>query len=110
MSAARSHIDTDLYSLSDRVKGTGPAVQNSFASRSILAGAAQGPVISTHEALSFWGGVDPATGRVIDAHHPLDGVSIAGAILLMPTSRGSCSGSGDRKSTLLNSSHMSISY
>src|SRR5581483_11142610 len=94
MSAARSHIDTDLCSLSDRVKGTGPAVQKSFASRSILAGAAHGPVISTQEALSFWGGVDPATGLVIDVHHPLHGMSIAGAILLMPTSRGSCSGSG----------------
>jgi cis-L-3-hydroxyproline dehydratase len=69
-------------------------VQNSVASRSILAGAAHGPVISTREALSFWGGVDPATGRIIDIHHPLHRVSIAGAILLMPTSRGSCSGSG----------------
>jgi predicted aconitase with swiveling domain len=69
-------------------------VQNWGASRSILAGAAQGSVISTQEALSFWGGVDPATGRVIDVHHPLHGVSTAGAILLMPTSRGSCSGSG----------------
>jgi cis-L-3-hydroxyproline dehydratase len=65
-----------------------------LASWSILADAAQGPVISTQEALSFWGGVDPATGRVIDVHHPLHGVSTAGAILLMPTSCGSCSGSG----------------
>jgi predicted aconitase with swiveling domain len=62
--------------------------------RSVLAGAAQGPVISTEEALSFWGGVDPGTGRVIDVHHPLHGASLTGAILLMPTSRGSCSGSG----------------
>jgi cis-L-3-hydroxyproline dehydratase len=69
-------------------------VRNSFASRSILPGAAHGPVISTGEALSFWGGVDPATGRVIDVHHPLHRASTAGAILLMPTSRGSCSGSG----------------
>jgi cis-L-3-hydroxyproline dehydratase len=91
MNAFRSKL---ISSHSGRVKGTGPAVQNSCASRSILAGAAQGPVISTEEALSFWGGVDPATGRVIDVHHPLHGVSIAGAILLMPTSRGSCSGSG----------------
>jgi predicted aconitase/predicted aconitase with swiveling domain len=68
--------------------------QDSSASRSILAGDAEGPVISTHEALSFWGGVDPATGRVIDVRHPLRGVSLAGAVLLMPTSRGSCSGSG----------------
>ncbi len=46
------------------------------------------------EGLSFWGGVDPDTGVVIDAHHDLHGQSIAGRIVLMPTSRGSCSGSG----------------
>ncbi len=62
--------------------------------RSILNGAAEGPLIATTEALSFWGGVDPATGRVIDVHHPLHGVSLTGGVLFMPTSRGSCTGSG----------------
>ncbi|MDA5640319.1 MULTISPECIES: cis-3-hydroxy-L-proline dehydratase [Agrobacterium] len=62
--------------------------------RSILAGSAEGPVIATTEALSFWGGVDPATGRVIDVHHPLHGVCLTGGVLFMPTSRGSCTGSG----------------
>jgi len=51
-------------------------------------------VIATTEALSFWGGVDPAIGRVIDVHHPLHGVSLTGGALFMPTSRGSCTGSG----------------
>lgn len=62
--------------------------------RSILAGAAQGKVIATTEALSFWGGVDPATGKVIDVHHPLHGICLTGGVLFMPTSRGSCTGSG----------------
>ncbi|TKV73063.1 aconitase X [Rhizobium sp. AU243] len=62
--------------------------------RSILAGSAEGPAISTTEALSFWGGVDPATGRVIDVHHPLHGTCLTGGVLFMPTSRGSCTGSG----------------
>lgn len=61
---------------------------------SILGGQAEGPVIATEESLSFWGGIDPATGRVIDVHHPLHGQSLTGAILLMPTTRGSCTGSG----------------
>lgn len=60
----------------------------------VLAGTASGPVLATAEGLSFWGGVDPATARVIDAHHPLHGESVAGAVLMMPTSRGSCTGSG----------------
>ncbi len=60
----------------------------------LLPGHAQGPVLACEEGLSFWGGVDPATGRVIDAHHPLHGASLAGTILALPTSRGSCTGSG----------------
>ena len=62
--------------------------------RSIVEGSASGPVVAAAEALSFWGGVDPASGRVIDVHHPLHGTCLTGAILTMPTSRGSCSGSG----------------
>lgn len=65
-----------------------------LSARSILSGTASGPVIATGEALSFWGGVDPATGSVIDVHHPLHGVTITGGILMMPSSRGSCTGSG----------------
>ncbi len=60
----------------------------------VVAGEAEGRIVATDEALSFWGGVDPASGRVIDAHHPLHDIALAGAVLLMPTSRGSCSGSG----------------
>ncbi|HCH33698.1 MAG TPA: hypothetical protein DE045_12210 [Oceanospirillaceae bacterium] len=55
---------------------------------------AQGKVLYGAEGLSFWGGVDPQTGIIIDAHHPNHGVSLAGHVVLMPTSRGSCSGSG----------------
>ncbi|SFB56646.1 predicted aconitase subunit 1 [Rhizobium sp. NFR07] len=62
--------------------------------RSILPGIAAGQVIAAGEALSFWGGVDPATGKVIDVHHPLHGVTITGGVLMMPSSRGSCTGSG----------------
>ncbi|HMS96940.1 MAG TPA: DUF126 domain-containing protein, partial [Tabrizicola sp.] len=46
------------------------------------------------EGLSFWGGVDPDSGRIIDIHHPSHSQSVAGKVLMMPTSRGSCSGSG----------------
>ena len=54
----------------------------------------EGKIVVCSEGLSFWGGVDPDTGVVIDAHHHLHGQSVAGRIVLMPTSRGSCSGSG----------------
>jgi predicted aconitase/predicted aconitase with swiveling domain len=61
---------------------------------SILAGIADGPIIASSEPLSFWGGVSPETGSIIDVHHPLHGVCLTGGILMMPSSRGSCTGSG----------------
>ncbi|MDA0961654.1 MAG: aconitase family protein [Proteobacteria bacterium] len=62
--------------------------------RIIVPGTADGSVLAFSEGLSFWGGVDAATGRVIDAHHPFCGETLAGKVLMMPTSRGSCTGSG----------------
>lgn len=61
---------------------------------SIIAGRAEGAILAGQEGLSFWGGVDASTGRVIDTHHSLRGQSVAGKLLAMPTSRGSCTGSG----------------
>lgn len=45
------------------------------------------------EGLSFWGGIDPLTGRVIDASHPLHGDCVSGKILCIPSGRGSCTAS-----------------
>lgn len=70
--------------------------------RRILPGLAEGPVLAMAEGLSFWGGVDPETARVIDAHHPAHGAGLAGAVVMMPTSRGSCSGSGVMLDLMLN--------
>ena len=43
------------------------------------------------EPLSLWGGVDPATGAVIDAHHPQRGANVSGRVLVMASGRGSSS-------------------
>ena len=51
-------------------------------------------IVVCDEGLSFWGGVDRDTGVIIDIHHPNCGEKLSGKIVLMPTSRGSCSGSG----------------
>ena len=53
-----------------------------------------GEILLCPEGLSFWGGVDPETGTIIDIHHPCYKQNISGKILMMPSSRGSCSGSG----------------
>jgi predicted aconitase with swiveling domain len=50
-----------------------------------------GAVTRLDEPLSFWGGVDPATGRIIDVHHPQHGAELAGRVVVMPGGRGSSS-------------------
>ncbi|MFN4170447.1 MAG: aconitase X [Pseudorhodobacter sp.] len=72
------------------------------AAQSILPGQASGGVLACSEPISFWGGVDPATGQVIDVHHPLAGQNLAGRILVMPGTRGSCTGSGVLLDMVLN--------
>jgi predicted aconitase/predicted aconitase with swiveling domain len=70
--------------------------------QSILQGQATGQILACNEPISFWGGVDPATGLVIDVHHPLAGQCITGRILVMPGTRGSCTGSGVLLDMVLN--------
>lgn len=43
------------------------------------------------EPLSLWGGMDPASGELIDVHHPQHGVSLAGRVVVLPSARGSSS-------------------
>ena len=62
--------------------------------RVVVAGAGRGEALVTDEPLSFWGGVDPRTGEVIDRRHPLSGQCLAGRVLVLPHGRGSCSASG----------------
>ena len=52
-----------------------------------------GPVLRLDEPLSFWGGVDPATGRLTDPRSSAHGRSIAGTVLMVPEPRGSSSSS-----------------
>jgi predicted aconitase/predicted aconitase with swiveling domain len=70
--------------------------------RTLVAGSAQGNLLSSEVGLSFWGGVDPLTGVVIDQHHPLRNQSLARRVLAIPSGRGSCSGSGVLLELILN--------
>ena len=65
----------------------------SLAGRSLVDGAASAPLLYADVGLSFWGGVDPFSGEVIDRHHPLSGQCLAGRVLAIPSGRGSCTGS-----------------
>jgi len=61
--------------------------------RALVAGAASGPLLVLARPLSFWGGVDPETGRIIDPRHPEQGLELAGRILVMERAIGSSSSS-----------------
>ena len=59
--------------------------------RILVAGRATGPALVLDEPLSFWGGLDPATGEIIEANHPQRGSIVTGTILIMRSGRGSSS-------------------
>ena len=61
--------------------------------RTIYAGAAEGEALVTSMGISFFGGVDPETGVVVERGHEMEGQSIAGVVLIFPSGKGSTVGS-----------------
>lgn len=61
--------------------------------RKIYAGVATGEVIASRMGISFFGGVDPESGVVVERDHDLVGQSVAGKVLVFPTGKGSTVGS-----------------
>lgn len=61
--------------------------------RPLLAGKAAGELLALEAPLSLWGGFDPATGLVIDGHHPQHGECLSGRIVALSAGRGSSSSS-----------------
>jgi uncharacterized protein len=79
--------------LGARRQGGAAVSARAFDAVTLAPGAASGRVLRLDESLSFWGGLDSATGTIIDRRHPQRGACVAGRVLLMPTGRGSSSGS-----------------
>ncbi len=61
--------------------------------RKIYAGQATGEALVSSMGISFFGGVDPLSGVVVERGHDLEGRSIAGKVLVFPTGKGSTVGS-----------------
>lgn len=61
--------------------------------RVLVEGVASGEVLALDAPLSIWGGVDAASGRIVEATHPQFGESLAGKIVVLPHGRGSSSSS-----------------
>lgn len=61
--------------------------------RIIHAGEIEGEALVTSQPISFFGGVDPDTGVVIEKNHELEGKSMKNKILVFPFGKGSTVGS-----------------
>ncbi len=61
--------------------------------RKIYQGTASGEALVTSMGISFFGGVDPDTGVVVEKGHELEGQSISGKVLIFPSGKGSTVGS-----------------
>ncbi|MEW6748709.1 MAG: DUF126 domain-containing protein [Candidatus Micrarchaeota archaeon] len=61
--------------------------------RAISKGVVEGEALISREPIGFLGGVDPATGEVIEKGHPLEGKNVAGKVLVFPNGKGSTVGS-----------------
>jgi predicted aconitase with swiveling domain len=61
--------------------------------RIIYKGKTEGAALTTSQPISFYGGVDPNTGVVIEKGHELQGASVKDKILVFPQGKGSTVGS-----------------
>ena len=64
-----------------------------FHGRKISSGSVEGEALVTSMGISFYGGIDPETGQVVEKGHALEGQSIGGKVLVFPTGKGSTVGS-----------------
>ena len=61
--------------------------------RVIYSGRAEGEALVSSAPMSFYGGINPETGVVVERGHELEGRSVKGRILVFPTGKGSTVGS-----------------
>ncbi len=63
-----------------------------FKGRIIVAGRVEGLALVSHQPISFYGGVNPESGEIVEEGHMLKGVKVSGRILVFPHGKGSSVG------------------
>lgn len=61
--------------------------------RPLVPGCAQGIALISEQPISFWGGVDPKTGKIIDQRHDRRGETVRERICVFPAEKGSSTAS-----------------
>ena len=64
-----------------------------FHGRKISPGMAEGEALVSRMGISFYGGIEPDTGVIVEKGHDLFGQSIRQKVLIFPTGKGSTVGS-----------------
>jgi uncharacterized protein len=82
-----------MHRLGSRRQGGAALSPLRFDAVTLVPGEAAGAPLRLDEPLSFWGGLDPTTGMIIDRRHPQQSASVIGRMLMMPAGRGSSGGS-----------------
>jgi len=62
--------------------------------RKVVGGCAEGEALVTRQTISGWGGVEAATGTIIETRHELRGQSFKDKVLVFPGAKGSSGWSG----------------
>jgi predicted aconitase with swiveling domain len=70
-----------------------PARETILRGRTIHPGRAEGEALVSRMGVSFFGGIDPETGIVMEKGHDLEGICVAGRVLVFPSGKGSTVGS-----------------
>ncbi len=61
--------------------------------RTIVSGCCRGTALVAEKPISFLGGIDPNTGKIIEKNHDLEGKKLKGYVLCFPHGHGSTVGS-----------------
>lgn len=61
--------------------------------RGVMGGKARAEALVTTQPISFWGGIDPKTGLIIDKRNECYGKSISGRVFVFPYGKGSSTSS-----------------
>ncbi len=64
-----------------------------FMGQCVVAGSGKGDMLMLQEPVSFWGGVDPDSGKIIQVDHPQCGEQLGGKVMNMARAKGSSSSS-----------------
>ncbi len=75
------------------MRGGGGDGKMELKGRIIYKGTVEGEALTSTQPISFYGGVDPNTGEVIEKGHEIQGKIVKGKVLVFPNGKGSTVGS-----------------